>query len=67
MNRRLEWILMHKYEECFKRLKFEWDPKLIANGIAMIPTDQDAYAQLVFDQPNYQDRAIRDSLLAEIK
>jgi hypothetical protein len=66
MNRRLQWILMHKYEECFKRLKTEWDPKLAINGIEMIPTDPDAYAQLVFKQPNYQDRAARDAVVTEI-
>jgi hypothetical protein len=60
MNRRLQWVLMHKYEECFKSLKAEWDPKLTANGIKMIPTDLDEYAQLVFAQPNYKDRAARE-------
>lgn len=62
MKRRLQWILMHKYEECFKHLKSEWDTKLAANGVQMIPTDPDAYAQLVFSQPNYQDRSARDSI-----
>lgn len=61
MNRRLQWVLMHKYEECFKALKSEWDPKLKANGISMIPTDEDAYAELVFAQPNYKNRSMRDS------
>jgi len=59
MKRRLEWVLMHKYEECFKRLKAEWDAKLAANGIKMIPTDQDEYAKVVFSQPNYADKAKR--------
>jgi hypothetical protein len=63
MKRRLQWILMHKYEECFKDLKKEWDDKLAANGIDMIPTDPDKYAQLVFSQPNYKDRAAREKLL----
>jgi hypothetical protein len=62
MNRRLQWVLMHKYEQCFGRLKTEWDQKLAANGVQMIPTDADAYAQLVFSQPNYKDRAARDSV-----
>jgi hypothetical protein len=62
MNRRLQWILMHKYEECFKVLKAEWDTKLAANGIKMIPTDPDEYAQLVFIQPNYQDRSAREAM-----
>lgn len=61
MNRRLQWVLMHKYEECFKRLKAEWDPQLLENGVDMIPTNPDAYAKLVFSQPNYKDRAARDA------
>lgn len=58
--RRLEWVLMHKYEQCFKRLKSEWDEKLKLNGVQMIPSDNDAYAELVFAQPNYKDRLARD-------
>ncbi len=61
MKRRLQYILMHKYERCFARLKQEWDSKLAANGVAMIPTDPDAYAQLVFAQPNYKNRSQRDA------
>jgi len=53
-------ILNHKYEACFKRLKAEWLPKLAANGVESIPTDKDAFAQLVFAQPNYKDRSARD-------
>lgn len=56
MRRRLEYIIKHKYEQCYKRLKEEWDPKLIANGVKSVPTDPDAYAQLVFSQSNYKDR-----------
>ncbi len=61
MNRRLEWVLMHKYEQCFGRLKAEWDPKLAANGVKMIPTNPDDYAKLVIDQPNYKNRSARES------
>lgn len=60
MRRRLHYILTHKYENCFKRLKSEWDTKLVANGVKMIPIDPDEYAQLVFAQPNYKDRLARD-------
>lgn len=59
MSRRLQYILMHKYENCFKRLKNEWDSKLAANGVKMMPTDPDEYAQLVFSQPNYKNRSQR--------
>jgi len=61
MKRRLQYILMHKYERCFARLKAEWDIKLAQNGVSMIPTDPDAYATLVFSQPNYKDKKTRAS------
>lgn len=61
MKRRLQWILTHKYEQCFKALKKEWDPKLKAAGVAMIPLDEDAYAQLVFAQTSYKDRSAREA------
>lgn len=60
MMRRLEYILMHKYEECFKRLKNEWEPKLKASGVTSVPLDEAAFAQLVFAQPEYKDRKARD-------
>ncbi len=67
MKRRLQYILMHKYERCFQRLKDEWDKRLRDNGVAMIPTDPDAYAQLVFSQPNYKDRKQKELEAAVIK
>ena len=60
LKRRIEWILMHKYEECFKELKAEWDSKLASNGVDMMPTNPDKYAALVFAQPNYKDRSARE-------
>lgn len=59
MKRRLHYILMHKYEQCFKRLKSEWEPKLKSRGIAMFPSNDDAFAELVFSQPDYRNRAHR--------
>jgi hypothetical protein len=56
MKRRVAWILTHKYEQCFERLKKEWEPKLAAKGVAMLPTDKDAFAQMVFSQPEYKGR-----------
>lgn len=61
LRRRLQWSLIHKYEQCFKRLKQEWDPKLLAAGIRMIPTDPDEYAQLVFSQPDYKSKAAQQA------
>jgi hypothetical protein len=61
MKRRLQWVLTHKYEECYKRLFAEWFPKLASRGIQSIPTDSDAFAQLVFSQEDYKDRAAREA------
>ncbi len=67
MKRRIKWVLVdEKYQRCFDRLKKEWDPKLKENGVQYIPLDQDAYASLVFSQPNYKNRSQRDSELIQI-
>ena len=60
MKRRLNWVLLHKYEQCFKRLKAEWEPKLAKAGVESFPTDPDAFAQLVFARPEYLDRKARE-------
>lgn len=61
MKRRVDYILTHKYEQCFKRLKAEWDVKLEALGVQSIPTNKDEYAVLVFAQDSYKDRSTRDA------
>jgi hypothetical protein len=61
LKRRLQWSLMTKYEASYQRLFDEWLPKLIARGVQSIPTDKDAFAQLVFSQPDYLDREDRDA------
>ena len=61
LKRRLQWSLETKYNECYKRLFNEWFPKLAERGVASIPTDKDLFAQLVFSQPDYRDRAARDA------
>lgn len=60
MKRRLQWVIMHLYEDAFKKLKERNEPLIIKNGIESIPTDPDKYAQLVFSLPQYQDREARD-------
>jgi hypothetical protein len=60
MERRLKYILSHKYEQCFKRLKAEWEPKL-KTKLESIPTNDDAFAELVFSQPDYKSRKTRDA------
>jgi hypothetical protein len=38
--------------------------KLAANGVTEVPLDDDAFATLVFEQPNYLDRTARDAASA---
>lgn len=59
MRRRLHWALNHKYEQCLDRLKAEWMPKL-KTRVAAVPTNDDAFAQLVFSQPEYKSKKQRD-------
>lgn len=62
MKRRLQYILMHKYERCLERLKKEWLPKL-AERMPTVPTNDEQLAQLIFSQPDYKDRTQRDALI----
>ena len=61
MKRRLQWVLIHKYEQCFNALKRRWDP-ILSQRYTSIPTDSREYSQLVFSQPDYKDAA---TLIAE--
>jgi len=60
MKRRLQYILMNKYEQCFKRLKSEWEPRLIAEGATTLPTSEESFASIVFAHPEYKDRKTRE-------
>lgn len=62
MKRRLQWVLMHKYEQCFKRLKDEWEPKL-AQRVESVPTNPDLLAELIFAQPDYMSRKQREEAI----
>lgn len=60
IERRIIWVITHKFEQCFSRLKAEWDPKLSDRGIEMLPTNKEKYAQIVFSQPDYKSRSERE-------
>lgn len=62
MKRRLKWVLFdEKYCRCMERLRREWEPKLKAEGVAMLPTNDDAFAQLVFAHRDYKSRSQREA------
>lgn len=58
--RRVSYILQHKYERCMERLEKEWAPKL-RERVASVPTNRDELADLIFSQPDYKDRAVREA------
>lgn len=61
MKRRLKWVLFdEKYKRCMERLRKEWEPRLKDKGVQFLPTDDDAFAQLVFSQADYKDRSQRN-------
>ncbi len=60
MRRRLNYILIHKYDQCFDRLKKEWEPRLIQR-FSSIPTNPDKLAELIFSQPDYKCKKAREN------
>jgi hypothetical protein len=64
LKRRLLWVLNELYNQSYNQLKSTWDP-ILAARVASVPTDPDSYAQLVFSQPDYKDRAARDAAIGE--
>lgn len=59
MKRRLQYILMHKYDRCYQRLMAEWMPKL-KDRVNSIPTDPEECAKLIFSQPDYKNRSAKE-------
>lgn len=62
IKRRMKYIIEHKYEQCMKRLKDEWIPRLKEKGLTSVPLNDDELATLIFNQNDYKDRSARESL-----
>lgn len=58
MERRVKWVIEHKYDRCMERLRREWEPKL-QSRVSSLPTNPDEFAELIFSQPDYQSRSER--------
>jgi len=62
MKRRLKWVLLdEKYSRCMERLRKEWEPRLKEAGMAMLPTNDDQFAEMVFARPDYKNRSQREA------
>lgn len=57
VKRRLNDVLIEKHKSCMKRLKEKWEPLLAERGVELIPIDSDAFAKIVFAQPDYKSKA----------
>jgi len=61
VKRRLEWVLRHKVDECFKRFEAEWLQKLRDDPeVQSIPATKQGLVEAVLARPDYQDRKARD-------
>jgi len=67
MERRVGWVLTHKLEQCYNRLKSEWEPKLIAAGATSLPVNPEAFAQLVFAHPEYKSKKQKKQALSALE
>ena len=59
MKRRLQYILTHKYEQCFERLKKHWIP-ILKERIDSFPSNDEELANLIFSQKDYKNRSARE-------
>ena len=63
MHRRLEWVLKHKAEQCYKRFEEEWLTKLRADpSVTSVPTDKAAFVAMVTARPDYKNRSQREAI-----
>lgn len=57
IRRMISWLLIsQRYQIAFNALKKDWEKKL-SQRYDSVPTDPDQLAQLIFEQPDYKDRA----------
>lgn len=61
MKRRVLSVIHDRYQQCFNKFKQDWDAKLLAREVSTVPLDPDAYAELVFAQPDYKSRTEEDA------
>ena len=53
MKNRINYLLNNRYEECFKKLKNDWEPRL-SERYDSLPTNREKLADLIFSQPDYK-------------
>lgn len=63
INRRMQYIIDHKCDQCFKRMKEQWvdSGKLEGLGVSSIPTNRDELVTLITARPEYKNRETREA------
>lgn len=59
--RRLQWVINHKIDRCYKRLRDAWEPVFISEGAQSLPTDREAFVNMVIAHPKYKTKAQREA------
>ena len=60
-ERRLEWVLKHKIDQCWMRFEKEWMEILRKDPlVSSIPVDKEAFVNLVMARPDYRNRSQRE-------
>lgn len=74
IKRRLRWVIEHKCDRCFDRMKEEWTKEdesgqsnLAKLGVASIPTNKRDLADLILSHPQYKNRVQREAIASEIQ
>lgn len=66
IHRRVNHIVMHKYNKVYKRFFDKWINKLVANGVTSIPTGEKEFIELVMARSDYKDaQTIQDEQKVE--
>lgn len=60
MKRIARYVCEHKFDQCFQRLKEQWEKRLIDEGAKSLPTSKEEFANLIFSHPAYKNRSQRE-------
>lgn len=68
IKRRLRWVIEHKCDQSFERIKKEWlsddgsgQTKAGKSGLEMIPTSKTAFVDSIFGLKSYKNRVEREA------
>jgi hypothetical protein len=60
IERRIQWVISHKCEQIYNRMKAEWTQRFL-DADTLPPKTREAFVAVVKAQPTYKDRAAREA------